>query len=99
MQGLPPLVMTPAVLELLRTVLEDAGYASIGAAQLDEVPATTPADLELSDLLPLKAYDRHVALGWIAMLRGRVGPVPILVVTAHTATLHKPDRLVADAVT
>src|SRR2546429_4054680 len=98
MQGLPPLVMTPAVLELLRTVLEDAGYASIGAAQLDDVPATAPADLVISDLLPLKAYDRHVALGWIARLRGRFGPVPILVVTAHTAALHEPDGLGVDGV-
>src|SRR5438445_12119856 len=81
----------PAVLELLRTVLEDAGYASIGAAHLDDVPSTARADLVISDLLPLKAYDRQVALGWIARLRERFGTVPILVLTAHPAALHEPD--------
>src|SRR5438132_11937666 len=88
----------PTVLELVRTVLEDAGYASIGAAHLDDVPSTARADLVISDLLPLKAYDRQVALGWIARLRERFGPVPILVLTAHTAALHEPDGLGVDGV-
>jgi len=88
----------PAILELLRTVLEDVGYVSICAAGLDDVPATARADLVISDLVPLKAYGREVALGWIARLRERFGPVSILVVTAHAAAVHEPDALGVDGV-
>ena len=50
----------------------------------------------ISDLIPLKAYGRLVALDWISTLRERFGPVPILVVTAHTAALREPDGLGVD---
>src|SRR5207249_2159595 len=83
----------PIVLELLRMVLEDAGYASICGARLEDVPAAVRPDLVISDLIPLKAYGRLVALDWISTLRERFGPVPILVVTAHTAALREPDGL------
>ncbi len=88
----------PIVLELLRTVLEDAGYASISGARLDDVPAAARPDLVISDLIPLKAYGRRVALDWISTLRERFGPVPILVVTAHAAALREPDGLGVDAI-
>jgi len=86
----------PVVLELLRTVLDDAGYASICGARLEDVPAAARPDLVISDLIPLKAYGRLVALDWISTLRERFGPVPILVVTAHTAALREPDGLGVD---
>src|SRR3989442_853630 len=86
----------PVVLELLRTVLEDAGYASICGARLEDVPAAARPDLVISDLIPLKAYGRLVALDWISTLRERFGPVPILVVTAHTAALREPAALGVD---
>jgi DNA-binding response OmpR family regulator len=88
----------PIVLELLRTVLDDAGYASISGTSLDEVPAAAHADLVISDLLPLKAYSRETALAWIAGLRERFGPVPILIVTAHIAALRERDSLGAAGV-
>src|SRR2546428_2873117 len=88
----------PVVLELLRTVLEDAGYASICGARLDDVSAAARPDLVISDLIPLKAYGRVVALDWISTLRERFGPVPILVVTAHAAALREPDGLGADGI-
>jgi DNA-binding response OmpR family regulator len=88
----------PIVLELLRTVLDDAGYASISGTSFDEVPAAAKADLVISDLVPLKAYNRETALAWIARLRVRFGPVPILIITAHIAALRERDSLGADAV-
>src|SRR2546422_123412 len=75
----------PTVLDLLRTVLEDAGYRPITAARLADVPAGTRADLVVSDLIPLKAYRRDAALEWVSTLRERFGPAPILLVTAHGA--------------
>jgi len=86
----------PIVLELLRTVLDDAGYASVSGTSLDEVPAAAKADLVISDLIPLKAYSRETALAWIAGLRERFGPVPILIITAHIAALRERDSLGAD---
>jgi len=88
----------PIVLELLRTVLDDAGYASISGTSLDEVPAAAHADLVISDLVPLKAYSRETALAWIAGLRERFGPVPILIITAHIAALRERDSLGAEGV-
>jgi DNA-binding response OmpR family regulator len=88
----------PIVLELLRTVLDEAGCASISGTTLDDVPAGARADLVISDLIPLKAYSRETALAWIATLRERFGPVPILIVTAHFAALRERDSLGADGV-
>ena len=88
----------PIVLELLRTVLDEAGYLSVSGTHLDDVPADTHADLVISDLVPLKAYRRETALAWIASLRERFGPVPILIVTAHIAALGERDGLGADGI-
>jgi CheY-like chemotaxis protein len=88
----------PIVLELLRTVLDDAGYASICGTSLDEVPAGAQADLVISDLVPVKAYSRETALAWIARLRERFGPAPIVIITAHIAALRERDALGADGV-
>ena len=83
----------PFILDLLRTVLDDAGYASITAARLDDISADARADLVISDLIPVKAYTRAMALEWIATLRRRFGHAPILVVTAHGAAVREPDAL------
>ena len=88
----------PIVLELMRTVLDDAGYASISGTSLDEVPAAAHADLVISDLVPLKAYSRETALAWIAGLRERFGSVPIIIITAHIAALRERDSLGAEGV-
>ena len=88
----------PIVLELLRTLLEDAGYTPITAARLDDLPAGTRADLVVSDLVPLKAYSRETALEWVSALRERFGPAPVLVVTAHGAALGESDRLGAGGI-
>ena len=88
----------PIVLELLRTVLDEAGYLSVSGTHLDDVPADAHADLVISDLVPLQAYSRETALAWIASLRERFGPAPIIVVTAHIAALRERDGLGADGI-
>ena len=86
------------IVELLRTVLADAGHFPVGARSLDGLPADTTADLVLSDLIPVQAYRREVAKQWIERLRRRFGGAPIVIVTAHGAALAEPDALGADGI-
>jgi two-component system response regulator CpxR len=85
------------MVELLRTVIEDAGHRVIAAADLDQVPLDARADLVVSDLMPLTAYRPQPARQWVQALRARFA-APVVVVTAHAAALDEPDRLGADAV-
>ena len=85
------------MVDLLRTVIEDAGHRVIAAADLEDVPGDTRADLVLSDLLPLSGYRSEPARQWVRALRARFA-APIVVITAHAAALGEPDRLGADAV-
>jgi DNA-binding response OmpR family regulator len=86
------------ILELLQTVLTDAGHVAIVATGPDEVPIDTAADLVITDLVPLKAYRREIALAWVSSLRRRFPSSRVFVITAHSLALDEPDRLGADAV-
>ncbi len=85
------------ILDLLQTVLADAGYDTVLAAGLHAVPAGTSADIVITDLVPLKAYRRETAVDWIASLRARF-TTPLLVVTAHADAVAEPDMLGANAI-
>jgi DNA-binding response OmpR family regulator len=86
------------ILDLLQTVLTDAGYEIVVAPSLPAVPADTSADLVITDLVPLKAYRRETALEWIASLRARFPDSPLVVVTAHADALAEDDMLGANAI-
>ncbi|SRR5712692_6209510 len=86
------------ILDLLRTVLTDAGYDTIVALEASRIPPDARADLVITDLVPLKAYRRDSALGWIAALRTRFGGSPIVIVTAHSAAGAESDMLGANAI-
>lgn len=86
------------ILELLQTVLTDAGYETIVAATPEAMPAEASVDLVLTDLIPLQAYRRDDALRWIASLRSRFGSAPVFVLTGHRAAAAETDRLGADAI-
>ena len=86
------------ILDLLRTVFTDAGYDTIVAPGLHAIEPDTSADVVITDLVPLKAYHRDAALGWIASLRARFGSAPLVIVTAHAAAVSEPDLLGADAI-
>ena len=86
------------ILDLLQTVLTDAGYDTVLAPGLDAIPANTGADVVITDLLPLKAYRRETAVDWVTSLRSRFAASPVLIVTAHAAAIAEPDRLGANAV-
>ena len=88
----------PTVLELLRTVLDEAGHEAICGQFLEDLPVGARADLVISDLIPLKSYSRRTALPWVATLRQRFGLVPILLLTAHIAALRERDFLGAEGI-
>ena len=87
-----------AILDLLRTVLTDAGYDTIVAPEPGRIPPDASADLVITDLVPLEAYRRDSAFGWVAALRTRFGDSPIVIVTAHSAAGAESDMLGANAI-
>ena len=86
------------ILDLLRTVLTDAGYDTLVAPGLHEIPPGTNAEIVITDLVPLKAYRRETALEWIGSLRARFADSPLLVVTAHAEAVAETDMLGANAI-
>jgi DNA-binding response OmpR family regulator len=86
------------ILDLLRTVLTDAGYEAIFATGPDAIPANASADLVITDLVPLQAYQRERALRWIESLRTRFAGAPVLVLTAHRDAAAENDMLGANAI-
>ena len=86
------------ILDLLQTVLGDAGYDTVVGPGLSAIPENISADIVITDLVPLKAYLRESALDWVASLRARFVDSPVLVVTAHTEAVADVDMLGANAV-
>lgn len=86
------------ILDLLETVLTDAGYSTIVAPGLHAIPSDACADVVITDLVPLKAYGRDSAIAWIASLRTRFAGSPLLIVTAHAAAVAETDMLGASAI-
>jgi len=86
------------ILDLLQTVLTDAGYNAVVAPSAAAIPPDVSADLVITDLVPLKAYHRDAALGWVASLRKRFAGSPLLIVTAHRPAAEERDRLGASGV-
>src|SRR5439155_1031270 len=81
------------ILDLLSTVLADAGYDAVLATGADAIPANANPDLVITDLLPLKGYQRDTALAWVASLRTRFANASVFVLTAHRAAASETDRL------
>jgi DNA-binding response OmpR family regulator len=86
------------ILDLLQTVLTDAGYQTVVAPDLHAIAADTDADVVITDLVPLKAYRRETALAWINSLRSRFAASPLFIVTAHADAVAEPDMLGANAI-
>ena len=85
------------ILDLLETVLAEAGYETLVYPGLSAIPEETGADLVITDLVPLKAYRRESALEWVSSLRARFA-APLVVVTAHADAVAEPDLLGANAI-
>ena len=79
------------ILDLLKTVLGDAGYETILAPEVSRIPPKASADLVITDLVLSRAYRREEALAWVTTLRKRFGGSPLLIVTAHAPAMDEPD--------
>ena len=86
------------ILDLLQTVLVDAGYDTILAPGPSAIPPDATPDVVITDLVPLKAYHRDTALEWVSSLRARFVGSPLVVVTAHADAVAEGDMLGADAI-
>jgi len=87
-----------AILDLLQTVLTDAGYETIRATGPEAIPENATADLIITDLVPVKSYQREPALDWVSSLRTRFPGSPVFVLTAHRSAAAEADMLGANAI-
>ena len=71
----------PTVAELVRVVLEDAGYAVTVASAVDD--ASGAYDCIVSDLQGMRAYDLAEARECVRGLQARFPGTPIILATAH----------------
>ena len=86
-----------ALVDLVETVIREAGHSAVAAGAIEDVPGDVQIDLVMSDLIPVKPYRRETAKAWVDALRERYG-VPIVVLTGHRAALTEPDSLGAEEV-
>ncbi len=73
----------PVISDLIRMVLEDAGFVVTTVASLDLVEPGIDADCIIVDLVGLAAYSAEEARRSVSMVRQRFPARPVIVVTAH----------------
>lgn len=69
------------IAELVRVVLEDAGYQV--RVSTDGAMPSGPFDCIVTDLMSVSVYTRDDARDWILRVADRFPHVPVIVVTAH----------------
>jgi two-component system chemotaxis response regulator CheY len=84
------------IAELVRVVLEDAGY-QVHVSTDGEMPSMT-ADCIVTDLMSVRVYTRDGARDWVLRLADRFPNVPVIVVTAHAEAARDGEALGARAV-
>ncbi len=75
----------PVISDLVRMVLEDAGFVVTTASALADVPKGIDADCIIADLVGLAVYSTDEARRSLAAVRKRFPARPVIVVTAHAA--------------
>ena len=83
--------------ELMRLVLEDAGYTTCVRGDARDLPGGR-AECLVTDLVGVTPYSLEGARQLVAGLRDRYPGVPIVVVTAHAAAERDADRLGSERV-
>ena len=68
--------------ELMRVVLEDAGFDVTVAMTTRDIPAQK-FDCIVSDLMTVRVYSYEDARDWLLRLADRFPGIPVIVVTAH----------------
>lgn len=82
------------LVDLLRAVLEDAGFDVSSGTSAVDLPEGR-FDVILTDLLAATAYAFEGAKDWLVRLAARYPGVPVIVVTAHTEAERDRDALPA----
>lgn len=85
------------IADLVRAVLEDAGYRVDVATSAREIPTGEYACV-LSDLMTVSAYRFEDARDWILRVGDRLPGVPIVVLTAHAEAARDGPALGARAI-
>jgi len=68
--------------DLMRIVLEEAGYEVVAATSADALPAGS-VDCVVTDLVTVTVYTLAAAQAWLARLEAAYTGVPLIVVTGH----------------
>lgn len=68
--------------ELMRVVLDDAGFEVTVRVTADDLPRR-PFDCVVTDLMTLREYDEERARAWLDRLAAAFPGTPVVVVTAH----------------
>jgi two-component SAPR family response regulator len=85
------------VAELMRVILEDAGFETITATTAASLPRTR-VDCIVSDLVEVVRYNRDEARDWVIRLGDLYPRVPIVILTAHSRAADDRDHIGADRV-
>ena len=80
------------VADLIRVVLEDAGYDVAAAHSANDLP-DGPFACVVTDLMTIVLYDTESAREYLLRLGDRYPQVPLIVVTGHGEALRDKDRL------
>jgi DNA-binding response OmpR family regulator len=72
-----------AIVDILRTVLEEAGFTVMSAASIDKVPLGTKTDCIIVDLVGMGGYSLDAAKASLRPVRARFAEVPLILATAH----------------
>jgi len=83
-----------SIREMLKTLVQEVGFTVHAFAESSSSHPRT--DVVISDLVPLRSYDRAGARAYVTTLRERYPGAPIIVCTAHSAAVG--DDIGADAV-
>jgi DNA-binding NtrC family response regulator len=75
--------------ELLRVLLEDAGYQVV-ISDGSDIPAGA-FDCVMTDLVGVTVYSSEDARDWLLRVADRLPGVPVIVVTAHTEARDDPS--------
>jgi DNA-binding NtrC family response regulator len=71
-----------SIAELMRVVLEDAGFAVTVSVESGVMPGG-PFDCVVTDLMSVSVYSIAAARDWLLCIADRFPAAPIVVVTAH----------------
>ena len=87
----------PGISEGFSMVLRDDGYDVYTAATLQDAPNGSGIDCVVTDLLPLRRYERCRASAWVEAVRACYPGTPLILFSEHRVAVDDAERIGADA--